>query len=130
MTLRCGGAMLLDDRIRQRRSSVPMGKRKRLRGRERRELRRRARQGPQLPKLSRRRFLWIGAGAAAVAVAIVAVAAVLVLRSGGGSSAVANPTPAESSGPPPVGGEPAYTESGLGIIDISEGRGATPERGP
>ena len=106
-----------------------MSKGRRLSGRERRELRRRARQGPQLPKLAGREFLLIGAGVAAVAVAVVAVVAVLVLRSGGGSSAVANPTPAESSGPPPVGGEPAYTESGLGIIDISEGSGATPEAG-
>ena len=101
-----------------------MSKRKRLTGKERRELRRRQRQ-----PLPPRRFLVLWAVAAAVATAIVAVVAVLVLPSGGGSSAVANPTPAESSGPPPVGGEPAYTESGLGIIDISEGSGATPEAG-
>ena len=118
-----------------------MGKRKRLRGRERRELRRRARQGPQLPKLPRRRFLWIGAGAAAVAVAIVAVAAVLVLRSGGGSSAVANPTPAvgatvivgdetpQSSGPPAVSGEPTVTATGLKFIDTTVGTGETPTPG-
>ena len=105
-----------------------MSKGRRLSGRERRELRRRARQGPQLPKLARREFLLIGAGAAAVAVAIVAVVAVLVLRSGGGSSAVANPTP-QGSPPPPVSGEPTVTSSGLGIIDISEGSGATPEAG-
>lgn len=118
-----------------------MSKRKRLTGRERRELRRRQRQGPQLPKLPRRQFLLIGAVAAAVAVAIVAVVAVLVLRSGGGSSAVANPTPLpgatvsvaeqtpQGSAPPPVSGEPTVTSSGLGIIDISEGSGATPEAG-
>ena len=115
-----------------------MSKRKRLTGRERRELRRRARQGPQLPKLSRRRLLLMGGGAA-TAVAIVAVVAVLVLRSGGGSSAVANPTPLpgatvsvstpQGSGPPVVSGEPAFTGSGLGIIDVSVGSGATPKAG-
>ena len=119
-----------------------MSKGRRLSGRERRELRRRARQGPQLPKLARREFLLIGAGAAAVAVAIVAVVAVLVLRSGGGSSAVANPTPLvgatvvvadqtpQSSEPPPaVSGEPTVTSSGLKFIDTVVGTGATPATG-
>ncbi len=113
-----------------------MGKRKRLTGRERRELRRRQRQ-----PLARRSSLVLWAVAAAVAVAIVAVVAVLVLGRGGGSSAVANPTPLvgatvivgdqtpQGSGPPPVSGEPAVTSSGLGIIDISEGSGATPKAG-
>ena len=116
-----------------------MGKRKRLRGRERRELRRRARQGPQLPKLSRRRLLLIGGGVATAAAIVVAVVAVLALRSGGGSSAVANPTPLvgatvvvadqtpQSSEPPPaVSGEPTVTSSGLKFIDTVVGTGATP----
>src|SRR3990170_3701209 len=118
-----------------------MSKGRRLSGRERRELRRRARQGPQLPKLARREFLLIGAGAAAVVVAIVAVVAVLVLRSGGGSSAVANPTPLvgatvivgdetpQSPGPPPVSGEPTVTDSGLKFIDTTAGTGETPTAG-
>ncbi len=113
-----------------------MGKRKRLRGRERRELRRRQRQ-----PLAPRRSLVLWAVAAAVAVAIVAVVAVLVLRSGGGSSAVANPTPLpgatvsvseqtpQGSAPPPVSKKPTVTSSGLGIIDISVGSGATPKAG-
>ena len=119
-----------------------MGKRKRLRGRERRELRRRARQGPQLPKLSRRRLLLIGGGVATAAAIVVAVVAVLALRSGGGSSAVANPTPLvgatvvvadqtpQSSEPPPaVSGEPTVTSSGLKFIDTVVGTGATPATG-
>ena len=113
-----------------------MSKRKRLTGKERRELRRRQRQ-----PLPPRRFLVLWAVAAAVATAIVAVVAVLVLPSGGGSSAVANPTPLpgatvsvsektpQGSPPPLVSGEPTVTSSGLGIIDISEGSGATPEVG-
>jgi len=114
-----------------------MSKRKRLTGRERRELRRRARGGPQLPKLSRRRLLLIGGGVA-TAVAIVVALAVFVLQAGGGSSAVANPTPGatvvveqtpQSSGPPAVSGQPRVTGSGLGIIDISVGSGATPKAG-
>ena len=119
-----------------------MSKRKRLTGKERRELRRRARQGPQLPKLSRRRLLLIGGGVATAAAIVVAVVAVLVLRSGGGSSAVANPTPLvgatvvvadqtpQSSEPPPaVSGEPTVTSSGLKFIDTVVGTGATPATG-
>jgi peptidylprolyl isomerase len=112
-----------------------MGKRKRLRGRERRELRHRQRQ-----PLARRGSLVLWAGAAFVVVVVAAVA-VLVLRGGGGSSAVADPTPLvgatvivgdetpQSSGPPAVPGEPTVTGSGLGFIDVSEGSGDAPEAG-
>ena len=113
-----------------------MSKRKRLTGRERRELRRRQRQ-----PLARRSSLVLWAVAAAVAVAIVAVVAVLALRSGGGSSAVANPTPVvgvtvaagdqtpQSSTPPPVSGEPTVTATGLKFIDTTVGTGETPTAG-
>ena len=114
-----------------------MSKRKRLTGRERRELRRRQRQ-----PLARRSSLVLWAVAAGVAIAIVAVVAVLVLRSGGGSSkAVANPTPAvgvtvaagdqtpQSSTPPPVSGEPTVTATGLKFIDTTVGTGETPTAG-
>jgi peptidylprolyl isomerase len=114
-----------------------MGKRKRLRGRERRELRRRQWQ----PLAGRSRLLW-WAGAAAAFAAVVAVAgAAFALRSGGGSSAVATPTPPigatvsvndqtpQASGPPAVSGKPTVTSSGLGFIDISVGSGATPQPG-
>ena len=113
-----------------------MSKRKRLTGRERRELRRRARQGPQLTKLPRRLFPLIGAGAAVAAVLAV-VLALVVLGGGGGSSepavqasptAQTSATPADS-GPPAVAGEPTFTASGLGIIDIQTGTGATPRPG-
>src|SRR3989304_4614880 len=114
-----------------------MSKRKRLTGRERRELRRRQRQ-----PLARRSSLVLWAVAAGVAIAIVAVVAVLVLRSGGGSSkAVANPTPAvgvtvaagdqtpQSSTPPPVSGEPTVPATGLKFIDTTVGTGETPRAG-
>ena len=112
-----------------------MGKGKRLRGRERREIRR-----GQLQPLTRRRSLVLLAVAAGVT-AVAAAVAVFALRSGGGSSAVENPTPRtgataivseetpQGSGPPAVSGEPTFTSSGLGIIDVSEGNGATPKVG-
>jgi peptidylprolyl isomerase len=42
----------------------------------------------------------------------------------------ASPTPASvDTGPPPVAGEPTFSETGLGIIDIVEGTGETPAQG-
>jgi peptidylprolyl isomerase len=42
----------------------------------------------------------------------------------------ASPTPGSvDTGPPPVAGEPTFSETGLGIIDIETGTGATPEAG-
>ena len=114
-----------------------MGKRKRLRGRERRELRRRQRQGPQLPKLPHRRFLWIGAGAATAAAIAVVLALVVVAGDGGGGAApsvagspTAQSTPrAADAGPPAVSGEPTVTASGLKFIDTTVGTGETPTPG-
>ena len=114
-----------------------MGKRKRLRGRERRELRRRARQGPQLPKLPREQVLLIGAGVAtAVLIAAALVLAVFGGEGDGGAepavqaSPTAQPTPtAVDTGPPAVSGEPTVTATGLKFIDIAAGSGETPTPG-
>jgi len=92
-------------------------------GRERRELRRRGRLGIGL----RRDVLPFAAGAL-ITGAIGAVVLVLVFADGGGGGQ-ASATPTPSGGPPPVAGEPTYTESGIGIIDIEPGRGPTPEPG-
>ena len=113
-----------------------MSKRKRLTGRERRELRRRARQGPQLPKLPRRRLLLIGGGVATAA-AVAAVLALVVFAGDGGGvapavsgSPTAQPSPtAASTGPPPVAGEPTVTASGLKFIDTTVGTGGSPTPG-
>jgi len=114
-----------------------MSKRKRLSGRERRELRRRARQGPQLPKLPREQFLLIGAGAAtAVLIAAALVLAVFGGEGDGGAepavqaSPTAQPTPtAVDTGPPAVSGEPTVTATGLKFIDTTVGTGETPTPG-
>ena len=114
-----------------------MSKRKRLKGRERRELLRRARQGPQLPKLPRRRLLLIGAGAATAAVIAVALALVVFVGRGGGgaeplvsASPTAQPTPtAAVTGPPPLAGKPTVTASGLKYIDTTLGTGPRPKAG-
>jgi len=114
-----------------------MSKRKRLSGRERRELRRRARQGP-LPKLPRRRLLFIGAGAATAAVIAVALVLVVFTGNGGGGAeplvsgsptAQATPTAVVTGPPPPVSGEPTVTASGLKYIDTTAGTGPTPQPG-
>src|SRR3989304_2957798 len=116
MTVRCGGAMLLGDRIRQRRSSVPMSKRKRLTGRERRELRRRARQGPHLPKLPRRRPLVAGGGFAGGAATSVGLG-----RGRRGGGAVRCPPPAAipwiqgpARGRPPPPARPSWCTTPAG----------------
>ena len=121
-----------------------MGKRKRLTGRERRELRRRARQGPHLPKLPLRRLLLAGGGfAAAAAIAVVLVLVVFGGDGGGGvgSAGAGEPTARvgatvtvndqtpQASGPPAVSGEPTVTATGLKFIDTVVGTGATPATG-
>jgi peptidylprolyl isomerase len=48
---------------------------------------------------------------------------------GGEATATSTATPGDKSGPPPLTQEPVLTESGLGIIDIVEGTGASPQAG-
>jgi peptidylprolyl isomerase len=79
----------------------------------------------------------VGAGVATGA--SVGLALILAVFGGGGdgepsTSALPSPTvPAtvvvEDSGPPPVPGEPSFTDSGLGIVDIETGTGETPVPG-
>jgi peptidylprolyl isomerase len=110
----------------------------RMSGRERREERRRWR---ERPKRILRATAVIGA-AVAIGSAVGAVIGIAVLPSlfgdedgGDGSAVLASPTPAsptpggDGSGPPPIDGELTLTDSGLGIIDIVEGPGETPEPG-
>ena len=110
-----------------------MSEKERVSGRERREERRRWRERP-------RRILRVATVlgiAVAIGSGVGALIGVLVLPSvldGGDQNnapaALASPTPGgEQPGPPPVEGELRLTESGLGIIDIVEGPGATPEPG-
>ena len=110
-----------------------MSERERLGGHERREERRRWRERP-------RRLLRAAAVlgiAVAIGSGVGAPIGVLVLPSvldGGDQSdapeELASPTPGgEQTGPPPVEGQLRLTESGLGIIDIVEGPGATPVPG-
>ena len=71
--------------------------------------------------------------------ALVGLALILAVFGGDGdgepsTSALPSPTaPAtvvvDDSGPPPVPGEPTFTDSGLGIIDIEAGAGETPQSG-
>ena len=112
-----------------------MSKRRRMSGRERREQRRRARQG--IASRSPR----VALVAAVVATPIVfALALVLFVIDGGGETppiVSASPTPVQigatvtvaDEGPPPLAGEPTVSETGLGIIDIETGTGETPEAG-
>lgn len=115
-----------------------MSKRRRLSGRERREQRRQARQGPvwlrRLPLV------------AAVAATPVAIGLVLILFVIGGDGdggeknplqasptvQAGSPVPQPSPAPatlPPIDAEPTVTASGLGIIDVVEGTGETPVLG-
>jgi len=100
-----------------------MSKRRRLSGRERREARRRARQGPQLPKLPRRRLLLIGGGVGTATAVAVVLALVVFAGDGGGGAAPSD------TGPPPVAGEPTVTATGLKFIDTAAGTGETPKPG-
>jgi len=111
-----------------------MTKRKRMTGRERREARRRVREGP---KWMRGNLLLIAGGAATAG--LVALALVLSVFGGSGDGGAAGeatvvPSPAvtvtrNDSGPPPVTGERSVTATGLGIIDVVAGTGATPSAG-
>jgi peptidylprolyl isomerase len=99
-------------------------------GRERREQRRRARQG--LASLSPR----VALVAAVVATPIVFALALILFVIGGDDDTITplivsgSPTAASvDTGPPPVAGEPTFSETGLGIIDIEAGSGETPETG-
>ena len=107
-----------------------MSKRRRMSGRERREQRRRARQG--LASLSPR----VALVAAVVATPIVFALALILFVIGGDDDTITplivsgSPTAASVDiGPPPVAGEPTFSETGLGIIDIEAGSGETPETG-
>jgi peptidylprolyl isomerase len=119
-----------------------MTKRKRLSGRERRELRRRGRQGPLW---LRRLPLVLAVGATPVVIALLLILFVLDGDDDGGAepSVLASPTaeaspavqttpPPTTPGPdtlPPLDAEPTFTDSGLGIIDIEEGAGEAPAGG-
>ena len=107
-----------------------MSKRRRMSGRERREQRRRARQG--LASLSPR----VALVATVVATPIVFALALILFVIDGGDDGVTplivsgSPTAASvDTGPPPLAGEPTFSETGLGIIDIEVGSGETPEMG-
>ncbi|MCH7998263.1 MAG: FKBP-type peptidyl-prolyl cis-trans isomerase [Chloroflexi bacterium] len=106
-------------------------------GRERREQRRRARQG--IASRSPR----VALVAAVVATPLVFALALVLFVIDGDDAGVetpvvsASPTPVQigatvtipDEGPPPVADEPTFTETGLGIIDIETGTGETPEAG-
>jgi peptidylprolyl isomerase len=107
-----------------------MSKRRRISGRERREQRRRERQGLVSPN-SR-----VALVAAAVATPIIIALVLILFVIDGDDDGVAppivsaSPTPESvDTGPPPVAGEPTFSETGLGIIDIETGTGETPEAG-
>ncbi len=117
-----------------------MSKRTRLTGRERREARRRQR---DLPKVVRQRVALVAA-VAGTPILIALVLILFVINGGGGdgstvagtptpsSNQQGTPTPALTPGPatpPALEIEPTFTDSGLGIIDIEPGTGATPEAG-
>ena len=113
-----------------------MSKRRRMSGRERREQRRRARQG--LASLGPRVALVVAAVTTPIIIALVLILFVI----DGDDDVVEPPIVAASptaqseetvtvtdEGPPPVAGEPTFSETGLGIIDIETGTGETPEAG-
>ena len=89
------------------------------------------------PQWMRGKLLLIAAGTATAG--LVALAVVLALVGGGDDEApvLTNPTPApgstaliiDTTGPPPLPGEPTVTASGLKIIDIVAGTGAQPKKG-
>ena len=107
-----------------------MSKRKRMSGRERREQRRQARQG--LASMGPRIALVAGAVATPILIALVLILFVIDGDDDGVTPPIvsASPTPASvDTGPPPVAGEPTFSETGLGIIDIEAGSGEAPETG-
>ena len=105
-----------------------MSKRRRMSGRERREQRRRARQ--VLTSMGPRVALVAAVVATPVVIALALILFVIDGDEGAPPLISATPPPASvDSGPPPVTGEPTFTETGLGIIDIETGTGETPEDG-
>ncbi len=107
-----------------------MSKRRRMSGRERREQRRQARQG--LASTGPRVALVAAAVATPIMIALVLILFVIDGGDDGVTPAIvsASPTPASvDTGPPPLAGEPTFSETGLGIIDIETGTGETPETG-
>ena len=113
-----------------------MSKRRRMSGRERREQRRRARQG--LASLGPRVALVVAAVTTPILIALVLILFVIDGDDDGVTPPIvsASPTPQIGAtvtilgeGPPPVAGEPTFSETGLGIIDIEAGSGETPEAG-
>ena len=111
-----------------------MSKSKRLSGRERREQRRRAREGVKV--FLRREYAIVTGGVlAAATVGVVVALILLVFEGGGGSKAAVTVSPTlptatvDRTGPPPLEAKPTTTESGLGIIDLKVGGGATPQKG-
>lgn len=96
-----------------------MSERRQMTGGERREE----------PSPERERLRWIRenpllVGAGALTLALVGVALGLAVFAGEGQGGEAG-----DSGPPPVDGEPTFTDTGLGIIDIEPGTGETPVAG-
>ena len=74
--------------------------------------------------------------AAVVATPIVFALALILFVIGGDDDTITplivsgSPTAASvDTGPPPVAGEPTFSETGLGVIDIEAGSGETPETG-
>ncbi len=105
-----------------------MSKRQRMSGRERREQRRQARQGFTLDS----RVALVAAVVATPIVFALALILFVIEDDDGVTSPIvsASPTPGSvDTGPPPVAGEPIFSETGLGIIDIEAGSGETPEAG-
>jgi peptidylprolyl isomerase len=94
-------------------------------------------QGPERPGWIRENPLLVGSLVATIALVVIAVALDVFGGDGGVSGLVTiTPTPqgnatatGQDTGPPPVTGEPTFTDSGLGIIDIQVGTGETPKAG-
>ena len=111
-----------------------MSGQQRMTGRERDEQQPRER---QRLRWIRENLLLVGAGA--LTAALVGLALILAVFGSDGDEeppVVALPSPTvpptvvvEDTGPPPAPGEPTFSDSGLGIIDIETGTGETPAPG-
>lgn len=113
-----------------------MSKRRRMSGRERREQRRQARQG--LASMGPRVALVAAVAATPIIIALALILFVIDDDDDGVAPPIVSASPTAQigatvtvpdEGPPPVAGEPTFSESGLGIIDIEAGSGETPETG-
>jgi peptidylprolyl isomerase len=113
-----------------------MSKRKRLTGRERREQRRQAREGPRWMRWD----VLLTAAGVATALVVALVLTQFVFGGGDGDNELAlapsptpaqdtEPVPAADEGPPEISGEPTFTDSGLGIIEIEAGAEEAPQAG-